>query len=110
MGSHALTRRRLAPPCPAPPRLARNGRPQVKGLANVFALGDAAATNNAKTGWATKAQADIVVKNIAALVHKRELKRGPLTPEQLAIFIVPIGPSHGFAQVPGIFRPNFITL
>ena len=100
----ARTRSRAAP-CPA-----RNPRTQVKGLTNVFALGDAAASNNAKTGWATKAQSDIVVKNIAALVHKKELKRGPLTPEQLAIFIVPIGPSYGFAQVPGIFRPTFITL
>ena len=55
-------------------------------------------------------QAEIVVKNIVALTKKGALKHGPKTPEQLAIFIVPIGPQHGFAQVPGIFRPNFITL
>jgi len=85
------------------------------GAACVFAIGDAAATPELKVAWFTKAQGAIVAHNAAALSRaggdaaKAQLKRGPAKALPAAVFIVPVGPKGGFAQLPGIFRPNFLS-
>jgi NADH dehydrogenase FAD-containing subunit len=89
---------------------------QVKGLANVFAVGDAAATFDPKVGIATDGQVAVVVANIVTLsraggkpVAASSLKHNSTSAKPLFMMALPVGPGFGYAMLPGICGKNYVT-
>ena len=84
---------------------------QVAGHACVFAVGDACATEarEAKGVFRAEDQAATAARNCAALARGGALALGPDYAKTGPIFVVPVGPKHGFGQVPGVCAENVLA-
>ena len=84
---------------------------QVAGQADVFAVGDACATEarEAKGVFRAEDQAGIAARNCAAAARGGALELGPDFAKSGPIFVVPVGPTRGFGQVPGLCGKNVLS-
>jgi NADH dehydrogenase FAD-containing subunit len=87
---------------------------QVQGQDCIFAIGDCTATagGEGKGVFRAEDQAGIAAKNAAALAAgagKGSLALGPDFAKQGFLINVPVGKSHGMAQLPGLCDKNLVT-
>ena len=87
------------------------GTLNVEGLPDVFAIGDCAATLDAKAGYPAKQQAGQVVASIKSLMAGGQ--RSPYKPMPITMIILTLGPDNGLAHMPwggvwGTWIVNFL--
>ena len=85
----------------------------VQGQDNVFAIGDCTATagGEGKGVFRAEEQAGIAAGNAAALARgagRGALAQGPDFAKQAPFMSVPVGKSHGMAQMPGVCDKNLV--
>ena len=79
----------------------------VEGQRAVFAVGDCAAAS--KSAMLAESRAQVAAANVVALARgKSGLKQGPELAAAPPFAVVPVGPAHGAAQLPGIFGKNVV--